>query len=105
MLLRERVTRRGIAAIEPCLPSPVKTPPAGPGWIHEIKQDGFRIMARRDVTAVRLITRKGNDFTGRFPQIAASSASIMQPVNVTRMSLSSFSLGQFGGGNESFSLA
>jgi ATP-dependent DNA ligase len=38
--LRERVTRRGIGAIEPCLPSHAKRPPAGPGWIHEIKHDG-----------------------------------------------------------------
>jgi bifunctional non-homologous end joining protein LigD len=34
--------------IEPCLPSPAKQPPTGPDWLHEIKHDGFRIMARRD---------------------------------------------------------
>jgi hypothetical protein len=34
--------------IEPCLPSPAKAPPSGSGWIHEIKHDGFRILARRD---------------------------------------------------------
>jgi bifunctional non-homologous end joining protein LigD len=33
------------AFIEPCLPRPAKQPPAGRGWIHEIKHDGFRIMA------------------------------------------------------------
>jgi len=32
--------------VEPCLPSPAKAPPAGPNWLHEIKHDGFRIMAR-----------------------------------------------------------
>ncbi|HEU0062580.1 MAG TPA: hypothetical protein VFR19_22045 [Hyphomicrobiaceae bacterium] len=69
VLLRERVARRGIGAIEPCLPSPAKAPPSGPGWIHEIKHDGFRLLARRDVAGVRLITRKGNDFTHRFPLI------------------------------------
>jgi bifunctional non-homologous end joining protein LigD len=53
--------------IEPCLPSPAKQPPAGPDWIHEIKRDGFRIMARRDRAGVRRITRRGNDFTARFP--------------------------------------
>jgi bifunctional non-homologous end joining protein LigD len=36
-----------LGIIEPCLPSPAKAPPAGPNWIHEIKHDGFRIMARR----------------------------------------------------------
>ena len=68
-MLRER-TRPGLGIIEPCLPSPVKVPPSGPGWIHEIKHDGFRIMARRDGAGVRLITRAGNDFSGRFPFIA-----------------------------------
>ena len=56
--------------IEPCLPSPAKAPPSGSGWLHEIKHDGFRIMARRDGAGVRLITRSGNDFSSRFPFIA-----------------------------------
>jgi bifunctional non-homologous end joining protein LigD len=75
-LLRERVARRGIGAIEPCLPSPAKAPPSGLGWIHEIKHDEFRVIARRDAAGVRLFTRKGNDFTGRFPQIAAAVAAL-----------------------------
>jgi ATP-dependent DNA ligase len=65
MALRER-TRPELGIIEPCLPSPAKAPPSGRGWIREIKHDGFRIMARRDGAAVRLITRHGNDFTARF---------------------------------------
>src|SRR5689334_233140 len=69
MSLRER-TRPGLGIIEPCLPSPAKAPPSGPGWIHEIKHDGFRILARRDAAGVRLITRAGNDFSSRFPFIA-----------------------------------
>jgi bifunctional non-homologous end joining protein LigD len=48
-----------------CLP-PAKQPPTGSGWIHEIKHDGFRIMARLDTGSVRLITRNGNDLTA-FP--------------------------------------
>jgi ATP-dependent DNA ligase len=67
--LRER-TRPGLGIIEPCLPSPAKAPPSGPGWLHEIKHDGFRILARRDSAGVRLITRAGNDFSSRFPFIA-----------------------------------
>jgi bifunctional non-homologous end joining protein LigD len=62
--------------IEPCLPSPAKVPPSGPDWIHEIKHDGFRIMARRDAAGVRLITRKGNDLTRRFPFIAMAVAAL-----------------------------
>jgi bifunctional non-homologous end joining protein LigD len=34
--------------ISPCLPSPADQPPTGTGWIHEIKHDGYRLMARRD---------------------------------------------------------
>jgi ATP-dependent DNA ligase len=49
------------------LPSPAKAPPSDPDWIHEIKHDGFRILARRDGAGVRLITRNGNDFRSRFP--------------------------------------
>src|SRR5438477_12866233 len=68
-LRNERVARR-LGIIEPCLPSPAKAPPSGPGWLHEIKHDGFRILARKDGAGVRLITRKGNDFSSRFPFIA-----------------------------------
>src|SRR5881392_1778957 len=69
MSLRAR-TRSGLGIIEPCLPSPAKAPTSGPGWIHEIKHDGFRILARRDSAGARLITRAGNDFSSRFPFIA-----------------------------------
>ena len=62
--------------IEPCLPSRADRPPAGPDWIHEIKHDGFRIMARRDGAGVRLITRHGSDFTARFPLAAAAVAAL-----------------------------
>ena len=58
--------------IEPCLPRRADKPPAGPDWIHEIKHDGFRIIARRDVAGVRLLTRNGHDFAGRFPLAAAA---------------------------------
>jgi bifunctional non-homologous end joining protein LigD len=57
---------------EPCLPRLAKAPPAGPGWLHEIKHDGFRIIARRDGASVRLLTRNGYDFTARFPLIVAA---------------------------------
>ena len=75
MSLRER-THLGLGIIEPCLPSPAKAPPPGPGWLHEIKHDGFRIMARLDSAGVRLITRNGNDFTRRFPLAASAVAAL-----------------------------
>jgi len=75
VIVRER-TRAGLGNIEPCLPSPAKAPPSGPGWIHEIEHDGFRILARRDASGVRLITRNGSDFTDRFPFIAMALKSL-----------------------------
>ena len=57
--------------IEPCLPSPGEQPPTGPGWVHEIKHDGYRLMARRDALSVgiRLLTRNGHDWASRYPLI------------------------------------
>ena len=55
--------------VEPCFPSPAGRPPVGPNWIHEIKHDGFRLMARRDPAGSRLFTRNGNDWTERYPLI------------------------------------
>jgi bifunctional non-homologous end joining protein LigD len=57
------------AVIEPCLPSPGEQPPTGPDWVHEIKHDGYRLMARRDSVGIRLITRRGNDWSDRFPLV------------------------------------
>ena len=71
MLLRSRPE-----FIEPCLPSLAKRPPDGPNWLHEIKHDGFRILARRDSAGVRLISRHGHDFTSRFPLAAAAVAAL-----------------------------
>jgi bifunctional non-homologous end joining protein LigD len=62
--------------LDPCLPSPAERPPSGNGWLHEIKHDGFRIMARRDGAGVRLITRHGNDFTNRFPLTTAAISAL-----------------------------
>jgi bifunctional non-homologous end joining protein LigD len=76
MSLRERA-HTGLGIIEPCLPSPAKAPPSGPGWLHEIKHDGFRILVRRDPARVRLITRNGSDFTDHFPFIAMALKSLL----------------------------
>jgi ATP-dependent DNA ligase len=48
--------------IEPCLPSPVPRPPTGPDWLHELKHDGFRLIARRKGNSERLFTRRGADW-------------------------------------------
>ena len=73
MLVRNR---GAVSFFEPCLPSPAKSPPSRSNWLHEIKHDGFRIMALRDADSLRLITRNGNDFTRRFPLAAAAVAAL-----------------------------
>jgi hypothetical protein len=72
----ENPCMRASAFIEPCLPSPAERPPSGPDWIHEIKLDGFRMMVRRDPAGVRLLTRNGYDWTGRFPRISAAAEAL-----------------------------
>jgi bifunctional non-homologous end joining protein LigD len=66
-----RELQHQLKRIEPCLPRPAPRPPVGPGWIHEIKHDGYRIMAERNRGSVRLYTRKDYDFAERFPLAAA----------------------------------
>jgi bifunctional non-homologous end joining protein LigD len=56
--------------ILPCQPFLVARPPAGPGWLHEAKQNGYRIVARKQGERVSLWTRYGADFTDRLPRIA-----------------------------------
>jgi bifunctional non-homologous end joining protein LigD len=67
--MRKRLAADRANFIEPCLPSPAPKPPAGSEWIHEIMHDGFRLMARRDPVGIRLITRRGNDWTNRYPLV------------------------------------
>lgn len=73
---RSRLEAGKSPVVEPCLPSPATMPPAGSGWIHEIKHDGYRMMVRRDGAGVRLITRNGYDWTSRYPMIAAAANAI-----------------------------
>jgi ATP dependent DNA ligase domain len=47
-------------------------PPEGPEWLHELKFDGYRMHARLDRGAVRLLTRTRLDWTRKYPAIAAA---------------------------------
>ena len=60
------------AFLEPSLPQVTESAPRGPKWVHEIKYDGYRIQARIDGREVKLLTRKGLDWTSRFPTIPAA---------------------------------
>jgi ATP-dependent DNA ligase len=55
--------------IASCLPTKADKLPSGSQWLHEVKHDGFRIIARKDGERVRLYSRPRNDFTRRFPLI------------------------------------
>ena len=65
--------------IQPCQPTLVAYPPAGPGWIHEVKHDGYRLIARKDAGRVRLWSRHGTDFTDKMPRIVEAVRNL--PVN------------------------
>lgn len=65
--LRPRIART--VTFAPCLPRKALTPPSGPDWLHEIKHDCFRILARKDGPHVQLFTRNGYNFADRYPLI------------------------------------
>src|SRR5436309_462989 len=74
-------TRRAEATALPSWAKPqltklVDQPPEGPEWLHEIKMDGYRMHARLDRGAVRLLTRTGLDWTHKYPAIAAAIVSL-----------------------------
>ena len=59
--------------LQPQLATLVEQPPQDPeNWIYEIKFDGYRMLARAEKGKVRLVTRNGNDWTRRMPQLRAA---------------------------------
>ena len=74
-LLRE-LEQAKPSRIEPCLPTKTVTPPNGPGWLHEIKYDGYRMMVQCDASGIRVITRNGFDWTARYPLITTAAKAI-----------------------------
>lgn len=55
---------------EPQIPRLTTQIPAGDRWLHEIKLDGYRILAAKSPTGLVLYTRNGKDWTDRFPDLA-----------------------------------
>jgi ATP-dependent DNA ligase len=70
--MRPRTLSAGFIA--PCLPTSAPQPPSGAVWLHEIKHDGFRVIARKAGERVKLYSRPGNDLTWRFPLIVEALA-------------------------------
>jgi len=59
--------------IEPALATSIDKVPAGERWVHEIKFDGYRVQVHLRDAAVKVFTRRGNDWTNRFRKIAADA--------------------------------
>src|SRR5687767_11797482 len=57
------------AYIEPLLATKWERPPPGDQWLHEVKFDGYRLQLHRKEAAVRCYTRRGYDWTNRFPSL------------------------------------
>jgi ATP-dependent DNA ligase len=62
--------------IKPQLAALVKAAPDGPDWLHEIKMDGYRMHARVNDGRVSIPTRRGNDWTSKYPTVAEDIAGL-----------------------------
>ncbi|RTL64637.1 MAG: hypothetical protein EKK41_21125 [Hyphomicrobiales bacterium] len=57
--------------LEPCKPTLASRIPTGPNWTHEPKLDGWRLQIIKDGDNVRLLSRRGADYTARLPGLVA----------------------------------
>jgi ATP-dependent DNA ligase len=68
--------------IDPCIPTLAIKPPAGRQWIHEIKHDGYRLIASRHRGRVHLFTRRGYDWSDRYPLIGETMTGLAQDATI-----------------------
>jgi bifunctional non-homologous end joining protein LigD len=68
--------RRPEGFIEPCIPTRANKISVGPQWLHEIKHDGYRLIVCRRGVRVRLFTRRGYDWSDRYPLVVAAAAAL-----------------------------
>jgi len=64
------------AFVPPQLCHVVDRPPTGADWVHEIKFDGYRMQLRVEGGQATLKTRKGLDWSKRFPEVIADAKSL-----------------------------
>jgi bifunctional non-homologous end joining protein LigD len=62
--------------IEPCIPTVAKAAPTDERYIFELKYDGYRLMVRKYQEKVRVYTRRGADWTARFPRLVQAAKKI-----------------------------
>src|ERR1700738_4265399 len=84
MSLRPGALQAGFIA--PCLPTSAPQPRSGALWLHEIRHDGFRVIARKAGERVKLYSRPGNDLTWRFPLIVEALAKLRSRPRERRLS-------------------
>ena len=77
---RDRPLNAPAAFIRPCLPTVAQEPPRGPGWLHELKHDGYRLQIHVRDARVRLFTMNGADWTKRYPRIVEEAARLREPL-------------------------
>lgn len=80
--------------VAPQLATLARQVPLQGDWLHEIKLDGYRLLARLDRGEVRLTTRNGKEWTRRFPEIAKALAAL--PVTSALLDGEVVALGQDG---------
>jgi len=73
--LRKKPAAIGVTApspifVEPALATSIEKVPSGERWLHETKFDGYRLQVHLANEAVKVFTRRGNDWTKRFRKIA-----------------------------------
>ena len=75
---RKKLTAIGVKApfpgfVEPALATSTDKVPSGDRWIHEIKFDGYRVQLHIHNDAIKVLTRRGNDWSSRFSKVAADA--------------------------------
>src|SRR5216117_1943288 len=77
-LARLKAPRRAVAVeqAEPMLAETREQPFSKAGWLFELKLDGYRVRAGREQGEARLLTRKGNDISAAFPELARALAAL-----------------------------
>src|SRR5687768_6327121 len=76
LVSRQHAASTSVAFIPPLAPTLVDTPPSGDGWIHEIKHDGFRTLVLVEHGRARAFSRRGLDWTARYPRIVAAAEAL-----------------------------
>ena len=79
-MAKPRAKSKTVAAlpdfIQPQLTKSLEKPPAGPGWAHEIKFDGYRMQLRTVGGKATLLSRSGLNWSSKFPEIVAAGAGL-----------------------------